>query len=133
METDGCNATGGNELSDPIPILRTKFSTLEKTECSFCQASMPNNYYCTVECDNGQRNLDGKRVCGYAFCFLCRERWNISQEKLNICINCFKSKEVATTDPEKDAEAANNVEATSVGISEATIKNMKVKDLKGGA
>ena len=67
VETDGCNTTGGNELSEPIPILRTKFSTLEKTECSFCQAGMPTNYYCTVECDNGQRSLDGKRVCGNAF------------------------------------------------------------------
>ena len=61
--------------------------------------------------------------------FLCRERWNISQEKLSICINCFNSKEVETTDPEKDAEAAKNVEAASVDLSEATIKNMKVKDL----
>ena len=67
VETDGCNATGGNELSDPIPILRTKFSTLEKTECSFCQASIPTNYYCKVECDNGQRSLDGERVCGCDF------------------------------------------------------------------
>ena len=53
------------------------------------------------------------------------------QEKLTICINCFNSNKVATTDPEKDAEAVNNVEAASVDISEATIKNMKVKDLKG--
>ena len=99
METDGCNATGGNELSEPIPILRTKFSNLEKTECYFCQVGMPTNYYCTVECDNGQRSLDGKRLCGDAFCFLCRERWNILQEKLTIFINCFNSKEVATMDP----------------------------------
>ena len=84
METDGCNATGGNELSEPITILRTKFSTLEKTECSFCQAGTPTTYYCTVECDNGQRILDRKRVCGDAFSFLCRNRWNISQEKLTI-------------------------------------------------
>ena len=35
-------------------------------------------------------------------------------------------------DPEKDAEAAINVEDASVDISEANIKNMKVKDLKGG-
>ena len=69
METDGCNATGGNELSEPIPILRTKFSTLEKTECYFCQAGIPTNYYCTVECDNGQRSLDGKRVCGDTIMF----------------------------------------------------------------
>ena len=34
-EIDGCNESGGNELSEPIPILRTKFSTLEKTECHF--------------------------------------------------------------------------------------------------
>ena len=79
METDGCNETGGNELSDPIPILHTKFSTLEKTECSFCQAGMSTNYYCTAECDNGQRSLDRKRECGDAFCVFCRERWNISQ------------------------------------------------------
>ena len=71
-ETDACNATGGNELGKPITILRTKFSTLEKTECYFCQAGMPNNYYCTVECDNGQRSLDGKRVCGDAFGVFCR-------------------------------------------------------------
>ena len=32
VETDKCNATGGNELSQPIPILCTKLSTLEKTE-----------------------------------------------------------------------------------------------------
>ena len=69
MGTYGCNATGGNELSDPIPILRNKFSTLENTECYFCQDGMPTNYYCTVECDNGQISLDGKRVCGDAFCF----------------------------------------------------------------
>ena len=69
METDGCNETGGNELSETSPILRTKFSTLENTECSLCQAGMPTNYYCTVECDNGQRSLDSKRVCGDDFCF----------------------------------------------------------------
>ena len=57
--------------------------------------------------------------------------WNISQEKLTICINFFNSKEVETTDPEKDAEAAKNVEDASVDLLEATIKNMKVKDLKG--
>ena len=67
VETYGCNANCGNELSEPIPILLTKFSTLEKTECYFCQAGMPTNYYCTVECDNGQRSLDGKRVCGDDF------------------------------------------------------------------
>ena len=94
---------------------------------------MPANYYCTVECDNGQRSLDSKRVCGVAFCFLCRERWDISQEKLNICINCFNRKEVATTDPDKDAEAVKNVEDASVDISVETIKNIKVKDLRGGA
>ena len=60
MEKDGCNATGGNELSEPITILRTKFSTLDKTEYSFYQAGMPTNYYCTVEYDIGQRSLDGK-------------------------------------------------------------------------
>ena len=69
VDTYGFNATGGNELSEPIIILRTKFSPFEKNECSFCQASMPTNYYCTVECDNGQRSLDGKIVCGDAFCF----------------------------------------------------------------
>ena len=69
METYGCNATGGNELSEPIPILLTKFFNLEKTECFFCHAGMPTNCYCTVECDNGQIILDGKRVCGDAFCF----------------------------------------------------------------
>ena len=69
MEIDGCNATGGNELSEPIPILFTKFSTLDNTECYFCQSGMPTNYYCTVECDNSQRSLDGKRVCGDNFCF----------------------------------------------------------------
>ena len=46
--TDGCNATGDNELSEPIPILRTKFFTLDKTECYFCQYGMSTNYYCTV-------------------------------------------------------------------------------------
>ena len=65
------------------------------------------------------------------FCFLCRKRWNISQENLTICIHFFNSKEVATTNPEKDAEAAKNVEAVYVDLLEATIKNMKVKDLKG--
>ena len=69
METDGCNATGGNGLSEPIPILRTKFSTLDKTEYSFCQDVIPTDYYCTAECDNVQRSLDGKRVCGDAFYF----------------------------------------------------------------
>ena len=54
---------------------------------------------------------------------------NISQEKLTICINFFNRKEVATTDPDKDAEAAKNVEAVSVDLLEATINNMKVKDL----
>ena len=98
----------------------------------FWQAGMPTNYDCTVECDNGQRILDVKRVCGGSFCFLCSERWNISQEKLTTCINCFNSKEVETTDPEKYAEAAKNVEAASVDISEATINNMKVNGLKGG-
>ena len=34
-------------------------------------------------------------------------------------------------DPEKYAEAAKNVEFASVDLSEATIKNMKVEDLKG--
>ena len=60
---------------------------------------MSTNYYCTVECDNGQIILDGKRVCGDAFCVLCRESWNVSQEKLTICINLFNRKEVSTTDP----------------------------------
>ena len=87
VETYGCNETGGNELSETTPILRTKLSTLEKTECSFCQAGMSTNYYCTVECDNGQRSLDGKRVCGDANCVFCRERWNIYQDKLTIYIN----------------------------------------------
>ena len=72
METDGCNATGGNKLSEPIPILCNKFSTLDKTECSFCQSDMPTNYYCTVECDNGQRILDKKTVCGDAFFYAGR-------------------------------------------------------------
>ena len=45
-------------------------------------------------------------------------------------MNSFNSKEVATTDPEKDAEAVKNVEAISVDLLEATINNMKVKDLK---
>ena len=36
METYGCNATGGNESSEPILTLRTKFSTLEKTKCTRC-------------------------------------------------------------------------------------------------
>ena len=132
LETDGCNATGGNELSEPIPILRTKFSTLENTECYFFQAGMSTNYYCTVECDNGQIILDSKRVWGDSFCVFCRERLNILQEKLNICINCFNRKEVATTDTETYAEAAKNVEATFVDILEATIKKMKVEDLKEG-
>ena len=99
METDGCNATGGNELSEPIPILCTNFATLDNTDCSFCQAGMPTNYYFTVEYDNSQRSLDMKILYGDAFCFLCRERWNISQEKLTICISCVNSKEVATMDP----------------------------------
>ena len=64
--------------------------------------------------------------------FKCRERWNISQEKLTICLNCFNIKEVATTYPKKYAEAEKNVEAKYVDISEATVKKMKVKDLKGG-
>ena len=119
-------------MSEPIPILLTKFSTLENIECSFFQAGIPTNYYCKVECDNVKRSLDRKRVCGDAFSFLCRKRWNISQEKLTICINFFNRKEVATTDPEKDAEAANNVEATYVDLLEATIKMMKVKGFKGG-
>ena len=93
---------------------------------------MTTNHYCTVECDNGQRSLDGKIVCGDAFCFLCGERWNTSQEKLTICINFFNSKEVATMDPDKDAEAANNVEASSVDLLEKTIKNMKVEYLNMG-
>ena len=54
------------------------------------------------------------------------------QEKLNICINCFNRKEVATTDPEKDAEAVKNEEDASVDILVETIKNIRVKDLKGG-
>ena len=41
METGGCNATGDIELSESITIMRTKFSTLENTECSFFQAGMP--------------------------------------------------------------------------------------------
>ena len=79
LEIDECNATGSNELSELIPILRTKFSTLKKTERCFFQAGMPTNYYCTMECDNGQRSLDRKRVCGDDFFVLCKERWNISQ------------------------------------------------------
>ena len=74
VETYACNKTGGNELRYPIPILSTKFSTLEKTECHFFQAGMSKNYYCTVECDNGQRSLDGKIVRGGAFYDFCRER-----------------------------------------------------------
>ena len=38
------------------------------------------------------------------------------QDKLTICINCFNGKEVTTTDPEKDAEAAKIVEAASFNI-----------------
>ena len=38
---------------------------------------------------------------------------------------------MANTGPEKDAEAANNVETTSADILEATIKKMKAKKLKG--
>ena len=76
---------------------------------------MTTNYYCTVEFDNGQRSLDGKIVCGHAF-FFCRERWNIPQEKVTIYCNCFNSKEVATIDPKKYAEATKNVEAKFVDI-----------------
>ena len=92
VETDGCTATGGNELSEPITIRRTKFSTLEKTECYFFQAGIPTNYYFTVEYDNDQRSLNGKRLCVDDLYFLYRERWNISQEKLTICINYFNKK-----------------------------------------
>ena len=60
METDGCNATGGNVLSETIPILRTKFSTLEKPEYSFCQYGMPTNYYFKVECDMFREVWTGK-------------------------------------------------------------------------
>ena len=91
---------------------------------------MSTNYYCTVECDDGQSSLDEERICGDAFYVFCMERWNISQEKLNICINCCYIKEVATTDIQKDVEAVNNVEATSVYLSEATINNMNMKGLK---
>ena len=56
----------------------------------------------------------------------------IAREVHYIYIHCFNRKEVATTDTEKDAEAAKNVKAASVGLSEATIKNMKVKYFKGG-
>ena len=111
-----CNATSGTELSEPIPILCTKFSNLDKTECYFFQAGISTYYYCTVGCYNTQRSLDGKIVCGDAFCVFCREMWNISQEKLTVCINFFNSKEVATKYPGKYAEAANNVEATSFNI-----------------
>ena len=81
VETDGCNATRGNELSEPIPILRTKFSTLEKNECSFCQSGMPTNYYFTVECDNVQISLEVKIVCGYAFCFFYVGRGGIYHKR----------------------------------------------------
>ena len=57
---------------------------------------------------------------------------NIFQDNLTIFINCFNRKEVATTDPEKYAEAAKNVEDESIDLSEATIKKMKLKDSKGG-
>ena len=67
VETYGCNVTVGNELSDPIPILCTKFCTLENTEFYFCQSGMPTNYYYTVECDIGHISLYVKRVCGGAF------------------------------------------------------------------
>ena len=92
---------------------------------------MSNSYYCTVGCDNTQRSLDGKIVCGDAFCVFCRERWNISQEKLTVCINFFNSKEVATKYPDKYAEAAKNLEATSFNLLEETIKKVKLKELKG--
>ena len=49
--------------------------------------------------------------------FLCRERWNIPQQKISICINFFNIKEVATMGPEKYAEAAKNVEAASSDLS----------------
>ena len=39
---------------------------------------------------------------------------------------------MVTADPDNYAESENNVEATSVDLSEATINKMKVKDLKGG-
>ena len=93
METYGCNATGGNELSEPIPILSTKFSTLDNTECSFCQSGISTNYYCTEECDNGQRSLDGKKLCGGAFCVFCREGWNIfKRNELSILIALIANK-----------------------------------------
>ena len=62
--------------------------------------------------------------------FKCRARWNISQEKVTICNNWFNSKEVATTDYEKDSEAAKNLEAKPVHLLEATIKKIKLKYLK---
>ena len=70
MEIDRCNTSGGNELSEPITILRTKFSTLDKTECYFFQAGMTINYYCTLEFDNGHKSLYGKRVCRDAFFYV---------------------------------------------------------------
>ena len=85
VETNMSNGTDGNKLSEPIPILRTKCSTFKHTGCSFCQAGMSTNDYCTVECDNGQRTLDGKRVCGAAFCIFCKEKWNIGQDGLYLC------------------------------------------------
>ena len=52
-------------MSEQIPILCTKFSTLEKTECYFSKDGMLTNYYCTVECDNGQKSLYEKREWYY--------------------------------------------------------------------
>ena len=54
-----------------------------------------------------------------------------SQDKITICTSWFINEEVATTDTEKYAKAANNEKATPVDISEATIKKAKVKELKG--
>ena len=86
-----------------------------------------------MACDNGQSSLDGKRVCGDAFCFLCRERRNISQEKLTICIHCFNSKEISTTDNDKDAEAAKNVEASYVDLLEKNYQEYEGEVFEDGS
>ena len=111
---------------EAVPIKRNASTqVLESTDCHFCQLKPRTNYYCHVELEKGRRLLDGKRICGAAFCVFCREKWKLSEERLKICIDCYNSKKESSsnsTDKENDSDV--------VDIGDESIMGMKCNQLK---
>ena len=116
---------------DPIEIQRdAAFQTLVKKKCDFCEVGPPTNYYCQVESRNGKRILDGKRICGSAFCVLCREKWGISDSRLRICNDCYNKKPESGGDVNHNEPAMNTGAGEFVGIEEGQLMSMNCNTLK---